>query len=216
MPIAKQDFDHLMNQARVKLVGASDAGIKGELFDVLLEFFNDSSCWLEGIQFNVLTDTNTYVLTPDEGQIIRLVGVFDSYSQPQPALMPNIGTVILGYMPNAQQAPLVFTAVVAKNIVLPTNKDMIPVGPDWFLPVWHVGVLDGLLGKMMTAPNKSYSNTERGEYHLKRFRGAIARARVSALRQNTFGSQAWRFPGTFRTNNQQSGVPGFGGNDRSF
>ena len=40
MAIQKRDFDRLMNQARTKLTGASEAGLKGELFDVITEFFH--------------------------------------------------------------------------------------------------------------------------------------------------------------------------------
>ena len=38
MAIAKDDFDAFMDQCRINLVGASDAGIKTELYDVLDEF----------------------------------------------------------------------------------------------------------------------------------------------------------------------------------
>lgn len=216
MPIAKQDYDQLLNQARARLLGASDAGLKGELYDVLSEFFNDSRCWLESIRFNVVTDTTTYDITPSEGQIVGLVGVLNSSNQSQAALMPNIGTVILSSAPNVAEAPLYYYALVAKTVKLPTGKDQMPIGPDWVLPRWHTGILDGLLGRMMSQPQKPYTSEKHAAYHLKRFRDAIAQARTAALRQHTLGAQAWRFPQTFSTRTQQYGVPGFSGSDRSF
>lgn len=216
MPIAQQDWDQLLNQAKIKLNGSSDAALKGELYDVLSEFFNDSRCWLEAIRFNVVTDTTAYPVTPDEGQIIGLVGVVDSQQTPQGALMPNVGTIILSAIPNIAQAPLYYYAIVSKTVKLPTGRDQMVIGPDWALPLWHVGILDGLLGKMHSQPLKPYTSKDLSAYHLKRFRVAISQARAAALRQHTMGAQAWRFPQTFATGSQQGGVPGFAGTDRSF
>lgn len=216
MPIAKQDADQLMNMARVRLPGSSDAGLKAELYDTMSEFFEDSRCWLESIQFNVVTDTTNYQVVPTEGQIIGLVGVRDSSNQAQGALMPDIGTIILSQIPNIAQAPLYYYAIVSKNVSLPTGASNLPVGPDWLLPRWHTGILDGLLGRMMSHKEKPYSDEKRSSYHLKKFRNAVAQARVAALRQHTLGAQAWRFPQGFATNSQKFGVPGFGGSDRSF
>jgi len=214
MAIEKRDWDQLITQATVKLVGVSDKGLKGELYDVLTEFFNDSSCWTQTVLVNAVTTSRVYPLQVNEGQIIRLVMVSDAAGYPVPAVMPNIGELLLGYAPNSDQT---YYAEVVTNCALPTQRDQMPVAPDWVLPIWHVGILDGLLGKMMSQPNKSYANERMASYHLKRFRDAIARARVSKLRANTNGTQAWRFPQSFRTDSQQSGVPATGGgSDRRF
>lgn len=231
MPIAKQDWDQLMTQATVKLVGASDGALRAEFYDVLTEFFNDSSCWTDRVTFQYQPNVTSYPVDVSEGQIIRLNGVRDwsTTSPPDPlavitpgtpapaflsAMMPDVGIVLLANIPStAGYAEAVFTL----NCSLPTSRDAVPIAPDWVLPIWHVGLLDGLLGKMMTSTNKSYSNQVQGAYHLKRFRDAIARARVSKLRANTLGSGAWRFPQSFRSLSQQSGVPAIGSaNERSF
>lgn len=204
MAIAKQDFDQLMNQARVKLVGASEGGLRGELYDVLSEFFNDSSTWTQDVLVNAIPGQHHYPLQVNEGQILRLVGVSASQNRFISALMPDIGTLILRHSPNIVET---YCATVVTNVSMPTDRNAIPLIPDWVLPVWHIGILDGLLGKMMTQTQKSYSNDKTGQYHLKRFRDAIARARVSKLRANTVGSQAWSFPQTFRSRSQQGGVP---------
>jgi len=89
---------------------------------------------------------------------------------------------------------------------MPTDKNDFPVIPDWILPLYGVGILDGLLGKMMSQIAKSYSNPKQGVYHLARFNGAMAQARASALRRYTFGTQAWSFPQGFRTTGQRGGM----------
>lgn len=214
MAIEKKDWDHLITEATVQLVGVSDKGLKGATYDVLTEFFNDSSCWTQTVTVNAVSTSRLYPLQVNEGQIIRLVGTFDENSFLVPSVMPNIGELILANAPNTAQT--LYSEVVT-NVALPTARDQMPIAPDWVLPIWHVGILDGLLGKMMAQPGKSYHNKEMAAYHLKRFRDAIARARVSKLRANTNGTQAWRFPQSFRTNSQQGGVPATGGGtDRRF
>ena len=225
MPIIQSDFDHLMTQAKVKLVGASEGGLKGEFYDVVSEFFNDSSIWTQGIQFTAIPNVLTYPLFVSEGQILRLNGVVNfgttlpvpgqplvAPPTPVPALMPEIGQLCLAHAPPAAN---IMVANVVTNVSAIDRKN-IPLMPDWVLPVWHVGLLDGLLGKMMAQPNKSYFNDKQSAYHLKRFRDAIARARVSKLRANTIGAQAWRFPQGFRANTQQGGVPATSGTERTF
>lgn len=215
--INKQDYDQLLTQAASKLTGASNGAIKNEFYDVLTEFLNDSSAWTEAVQFAVVGDNVTvaYPLQVTEGQIIRLVGIVDGNGTPQPALMFDVGTITLKFPANTNQT---FTATFVKNVYLPLTKEDIPIGPDWLLPIWHVGLLDGILGKMYATPGRAYSSDTKGVYHLKRFRDAIQRARVSKLRANTLGAQAWSFPQSFRTRTQQGGVPTVGnnGNERTF
>lgn len=225
MAINKTDLEQLLNQARVTLVGASEGGLKGAFYDVLSEFFNDSSSWSQNVQFSAIPTTVSYQLSVNEGRIIRLVGVSTPNNPQQvaaglpaglfvPALMQDVGTIILANAPNTATT---YIAEFVTNVAQPVDRNSLPQAPDWALPIWHVGLLDGLLGKMMIQPNKSYSNKETGQYHLKRFRDAIARARVSKLRANTNGSQAWRFPQQYRSTSQQGGVPAVGSaSERSF
>lgn len=225
--IAKHDLDQLLNQARVYCVGASDAGLKAELYDVLTEFCRDSGVWTQDIVVAYQPNVQTYPLFVPSGQIYDLVGVSDwgttvptpTTSTPAnasfvPALMPDFDTLVVK---NKPQLAGYFVVTVRTNVVLPTDRNMVTDAPDWMLPRYHLGILDGLIAKMMSQPSKSYSNTERGVYHLKRFRDAIAQARVQKLRANTLGGTAWRFPQSYRSVSQQSGVPAIGSaNERSF
>jgi hypothetical protein len=225
--IQQQDWDQLMNQARVKLTGASDKGLFAEFYDVLTEFLNDTSLWTEHITVPYVPGTLVYPLFIPEGQMIRLNGVVDwgtdvpnlTIKAPNgtsfvPALMPLPGTLAIKHPFNTAGYMLVTVTV---NTALPTDKKMMPDAPDWLLPMYHVDLLDGLLGKMMTQVNKSYSNAKQGEYHLRRFRVGIGKGRSAKLRANTIGASAWRFPQQFRSTSQQSGVPAIGSaNERSF
>lgn len=202
MTATAQDIRQLLDQATVKLTGASQSAIKAELYDTLREFFDVSSCWLEALTVGVVTTTTEYTLEPTGGQILRLIGVVDASGIAQPALMPTIGTLVLTYAPNKAQN---YTVYVAKTVALPTDKAQIPEFPDWVLPVWAGGILDGLLGRAMNAANKSWGNPTLARYHLARFRDAMGRARTAALHRNSYDKQVWRFPGAL-CGNQRGGT----------
>lgn len=203
MAAQKQDIDQLLNQLRVGLIGASDAGIKGTLYDVMKDFFNESSVWTENINFNIVADTLEYDITPTSGQIVRLVGVVDINGSPQPAIMPSIGRLLFK---NPYASAAVFTASVALTVALPTDKNQFPIIPDWVLPLYSVGLGDGVKGRMMAEANKSYTDKKMSVYHTKRFDRTIRDAVVASLRRNTFGTQAWAFPRGFGTRTQRGGI----------
>jgi hypothetical protein len=197
------DFEYIISQAQVQLPASTDAGIQHELYDTLREFFNDTSSWTEDIPVSVVPDVVTYQLVPVEGQIIRLLGACDQNGIRQAAIMPSLGVLLLRY-PLSQDTAI--TATVVKNVVQPTADDFYPVAPDWILPVWGIGILDGLLGRMMNQKSKPYADAELAKYHLSRFRDAIARARTAASRANTYGTQAWIYPQDWKTSSQRGGV----------
>jgi hypothetical protein len=215
--IATRDLEQFMNQARIKLPGASDMGLKAELYDVLDEFCDESGAWREALTVPILAKTSTnnnlnYQLVPqNDGIIIRLVGVWDPLNIPQPAFMPtnasDDGTEI-GQLQlvNPVNQPQNFTVAVIKTVVLPNGKGEVPVFDQVLFRRYHRYLLDGVLGKMMGQLNKSFSNPTLSMYHLRRFENGKAMARVQTERQNTQGAQAWSFPQTFRARGQRGGV----------
>lgn len=207
------DWDQLMNQARVKLLGASDAGIKGELFDVLHEFFEFTNWWTEALQFSiVLPDPSVYELAPTGGQIIRLIGVVDPNNVGQAAILgDDLTSIQFAHQFNTAQ---VMTAVVAKSVVTPPDRSGFPIVPAGFLQRWHTVVLSGLLGAMMGTIAKSYSNETGSTYHLRRFQNGKSQAKVEKLHRSTVGVQSWTFPGAFSSGTQRGGTSL--GNDLSF
>lgn len=215
MAMRKVDFEALMNQLRIELTGASDSGIKFALYHTFHEFFNDSSAWQETIVLPMQQSIVDYDIAPaEDGQIIRLVGVVDQNNVPQPALLTQVGLangaghIVFEWapnlLPNGQTQS--FLVTVAKNVVRPNSRDNIPIAPEWVLPIYERTILDGVQGKMMNQPGTSYSNDAKAKYHLARFRDGIAMARTAVLRRNTFGSQAWSFPQTFKVGTQRGGV----------
>ena len=216
MAIQKQDVDRFMGQITTKLAGASNAGIKAELFEVLDEFCDDTTAWQEQIALNVIAGTsqnpnNVYDLVPQQGgTILRLLAVFDPNQIPQPAFMPTgaqnnleVGQLTLVNPVNTSQT---MTVIVAKTVLLPTQKDEIPDFDQTLFRRYMRVIIDGTLGRMMGHANKSYSNAGGSTYHLTKFNAGKSMAKIQVQRQNTFGAQAWSYPQTFRSHGQRGGV----------
>ena len=236
MALNKKDLDFLLTQASVKLVGSTAAATKAELYAVLDEFFDVTSAWQEWQPLDAQAYQHTYQIAPAEGgKIIRLGGVLASlnYStnalleaaealhtdaqpgwQPIAASMSEFGELRIPLPPSNPQAMKV---ILIKNVdTAETNEKMIPNAPDWVLTYYGRHILDGILGKMMGSPNKSYTSDTLSVYHLKRFQEGMSRARVAALKRNTYGAQAWAYPRQFLTRNQRGYMSVGTGNDRSF
>lgn len=206
MTIARDEADVLFANALIKLPGASHSGIKTELFPVLKEFFSTTNAWTEDIEFQAVAGTQTYLLSPKyDGQIIRLIGLWDDKGIPVAAFMHDFARLRLVYTPTSTP-PAKWFARVVKTVVLPTTKDDIPVAPDWTLRVYGEHILDGLLGRMMAQMQKSYSNQTMATYHLKRFLAGQNDARMAAKAQNQVGAQAWAYPQGFARGSQRGGV----------
>lgn len=207
------DINTVMNQCRVELTGVSDALLKSQFYEVLDEFFRDTSSWRTQVTFTVIPDVTSYNITVDEGQIIRLDKVVDGSGSFVPALMADIPTVVLQHAPNQQQE---YNATVIESVSLPLDSKGFPVAPEWVLQKWHLAIKHGILGGLKNQGNKSFSDAPRAEYHLRKFRQMIGNVRSAVLRANTAGAQAWRFPQSFRASTQQGAVPPMSGSERTF
>lgn len=228
------DVNTVFNQCRVELTGVSEALLKSALFETLDEFFRDTSCWKEELTINVTPPASqpttpqgweqalSYPIAATEGQIIALDGVCNANGSPVRALLPMSGTaptqmgtsdavVLLQDTPNQAQQ---YTVYVTKTVSLPLTRDNLPIAPAWVLQKWHLAIKAGILGMLQNQKNKSFSDLVGAKYNLAKFRQFVANARSAALRANTRGASAWRFPQSFRSVSQKGGVPTYGnGND---
>lgn len=200
----QDDINTVMNQCRVELTGVSDAQLLSTMYEVLDEFFRDTSSWREPIYYTALPTGTSYTLVPSGGQIIRLENNVDANGVYVPALMTDIPTVVLQNAPNQQTA---LTATVTKTVSLPLTAQGVPVAPDWVLQKWHLAIKHGMLGYLKNQTNKSYSDPANAMFNMSKFRQLVQNVRTAVLRANTAGAQAWRFPQSFRTISQKGGVP---------
>lgn len=215
MPFNQQDLDYVLNECRIKLIGAADSGIKQELWGVIKEFLQDSNTWIEHQKLLVTAGVQHYDVSPrDGGQIIRLFSVVDGNRLPVNATMSHLGRLdvhtritisSIDTPPNTQSTNSTnpWHLCFSKNITFPATRDNIPVAPSFIMSVYSGTIVDGVLGKMMLQAGKSYSNQQLGTYHLRRFRDGIGIAKNDVWNENVFGGQRWRFPSTFSTHSQR-------------
>jgi hypothetical protein len=201
----------LLNQAEVRLLGISQAALRAEFYDVMRTWFDETNCWQESIKFAIVPHVIDYPIVPSSGRILRFVGVVDGNNISLPGLMPQLGTVSFRNDFIMMQSAIsgnsaIVTARVVLTVDAPFQNHGIPIFPSWVLPAWGTYILDGLVGRCMLHPDKSWSNVALGANHLGRFRDGYDRCRADTAKQNTIGAQAWAFPQTFRTRNQRGGV----------
>lgn len=200
---ADAEVTRLINNAMLRLPGATLSIIQQELFVVMDEFFKGSNVWQEDIDVAIAGNApagTVYLLAATQPAVIdKLMWVFEKSTQPQiirgtqiGAAMSVPGELTLTLQPSSDT---VYTATVALTVEDPVNRDGYVVFPVWVLQKYTGIILDGLLAKMMTQPSKPWSNTQLSVYHHRKFTGGIAQARVEATRNNTYRQQAWRFPG---------------------
>jgi hypothetical protein len=186
-------MDRIIRGATLRLPGAIENVIKDELFLVLDEFLQKTSMWQEEITFGVTSDATEYELVPTGGTIVQLIHLANSDEIPVKASMATPSTLVLQNTPNTDT----FTATVALTVVDPTTRDHEPEVPEWILTKYHLVVLDGVLGRMMSQPMKSYTSDKHSIYHMRRFRNGMAGAAAQTKRSNRYGGQSWSFPQSF-------------------
>lgn len=192
--------DRLIKNARTSLPGALDNVILLELFNVLDDFFRNSRIWAEDIPFSVTASDpvgTVYYIEPESvSSIVALMHVRDENNFYTKALMEIPGEVTFVLPPGNS---VTYTANVALSILDPVQRDGYPEFPAWVLEKYGVGILDGLLGRMMAQPAKPYTNAKLADVRLKLFRQTTSIASTESLHRNVQGGQSWTYPQQFAT-----------------
>lgn len=202
-----QYIRQFMINARIEVVGASDAGIRIALYDLLQHFFEFTGIWQEQIKFTTAPNVQEYTFKPAEdppGQIIRFQWVVDVNNILQPASMPIMDppTVRLRDTPNTAYDA---TACFAKSVMLEPDGD-VPEIPAWIWQRWMPTIMHGVMAKMMLTPSKSYTDDKLGTYHQRFYERDCSLIRGMVLRQNTYGTNSWMYPQGWRVRGQRGGV----------
>ena len=187
--------------------GASRVVVGREFINMAREFYEQSLSWRVTLTaVDLVADTAEYTLTPPsaESVICGVLGVQvdnrdipPSYRKPtredQGSNRPSTwyitapATVRLFPTPSAALTGGLVPYVALMPAVAATTL------PEISLVHHYEALLDGAFGRLYAHPAKPYSNVAGAEYHLRRFRNAIALHRGEAKLGN-IGAAAWRFP----------------------
>lgn len=185
--------------------GIVRAVAKRELLNTAREFYRESTAWREIVESVYFSDGNySYMAVPQDGnsEILQILSVevnglpIDPKSErplgerPQgsPTAWYPTGTDRFEVWPTPDQYD---DEVIVRAILVP--KLAATALPDFAALRHYDSLLDGALGRIFAHPSKPYSDPARAEYHLRRFRAAIAKAKGETL-QGGFAGQNWRYP----------------------
>lgn len=211
MPNLTQEYARFINQLRVELPGATDAGIYQAMYSVFHEFFENTNAWQEDINVSVVTDETVYQLTVAEGgEFKRVLAIVNEDGSPVGTFKCNLTGLVT--FKNAPSAAAVWVATVSKTIGIPVDRDGKPQVPDFAFAQFYVCLVAGVLGRMMLQPRKPYHNPRLAQMHWGRFRNLMGDVKTAVAKGNLFDAQSWRFPTSFSTRSQR----GSHGTDQSF
>mgnify|MGYP000317075415 FL=1 len=212
MSVDLVDANRLMNNARVQLAGALDGAIWQEIFNVFSDFCNRTDLWYEDLALVLAAPPyargDTFALPAvTSARPNRLLYVLNPDNIARSMSMPTPGT--LEFIDSADMAQT-WTARVAfcPDDPVPTSGTLtgIPQLPAWMLEKYHLGLLAGVVGTMMTHVGKPYTNPNMAKYHLTKYMNTVSEGKNDARRQNIYGVQRWNFPQDFATVSGRRGI----------
>lgn len=178
---------------------------KRELQNVAREFYRESTAWREIVESAYLAD-GVYQLTAvpqdSNSEVLQILSVEVNGLPIRPKVERPVGDRPDGTPTNwYPTGPATFDVwptpdqyddeIRVRVILIPTATAT--ALPDVAQTLHYDALLDGLLGRLYAHPAKPYSNPTLGQYHLTRFRAAIAKAKGETL-QGGFAGQNWTYP----------------------
>lgn len=186
--------------------GVVRAVAKREFVLAAREFYRQSASWRETLAaVDVTAGDPTYTATPTDAtsEVLQIVAVEYDGLPLDPKVDRPLGDVPTGtptmWYPTGRSTfvlwPTPETTKLATLIVrvLLQPKDDTTTLPDMAYQLHYDALLDGVLGRLYAHPAKPYSNLTGAQYHLGRFRNAIAAA-AGAAKQGNINGQNWTFP----------------------
>tara|TARA_R110000851_G_scaffold265570_7_gene418093 strand:- start:3949 stop:4575 length:627 start_codon:yes stop_codon:yes gene_type:complete len=205
----------------VRLPGAGVPILQQETIAMLREFFVQSGAWLvEAAPVSIKALQDTYYLDPQpDGDVLYIHRIafptgdrfkFLTVSQQQsfrgkvnaPSAIPisyhgyiNAPGKFTLTPPVTTDMPKALIPYVVMTIKERCGEGQTTSVPSWMLRYWKDHWIDGLLGRLMSIPDKPYSNLMQAQYHMRRYRNGISQARDMGRRQFNNSETDFKFPG---------------------
>lgn len=211
-------FQRIIDSVRANAPGALDGMILMEFFGVAKDFFQRTDSWRVELSIYVQPDITDYTLvTGDPGFINRLMGLGrvgpdnsdttfrNGWSSPREGFLirPGIDGEAVIRIPHPPGVNETWLAEFALTVSDPTDEDAIPQMPQWIVEKYQEAFKCGILSKLMSTPNKPYTNVQMASVNGHKYLMGISQARQDIRHGNNYSSQRWIFPQTFRTRSQR-------------
>jgi len=172
-----------------RVAGASNVVLRQELAGAMREFFVSSGSWLaDTVAQDIVAQQDVYtLLQPVEGTILYTYGVQIDNESVRFNGTDASGVIKLRQAPSVAKVGALFATVATR----PTAYDVVPINTETYD---FDTILDGAMGRLFNMPDKPWSNSVNAQYHLKRFRIGVGRARVRTRGLFTNQDEGFRFP----------------------
>jgi hypothetical protein len=200
-------ISRIMAGARIRLTGAVDDAIKLALFETVDEFLRETNVWKEAIPFITVAHAPdlVYDLVPTKGTILRLVGLNVTGQVRQISGVMQVPGELFLVTPFDSGVDITATVSLAPLDPVAVGSEWPDIDP-WIYQRYYTALIDGLIMKMASQPDKPYTSDNLVVYHGKRFRNAIGVTRADIEKGNVGDGQAWRFPSFAVQRNSSSQV----------
>lgn len=200
------EFEGIKQAAMVRLPGADMALLDMEAKWVLHEFTRDSRVWRRVFPIVLLPDLIDYPLSLEVGEsaVVLLAAHINGtpvrhglplpgtgHGYPMCVGMPNDRMVRVFPIPSPEQTGVIMQVSVALTLI-PTVPGPVTM-PDELRP-YHSYLVDGMLARMFSMPDKAWSNRTAAEPHMRRFMAGINMVRREMDAGRTYGSITMRGP----------------------
>jgi len=211
-----------LSELTVAAPGGTQEGYLQALRQTLREFTVDSGAWLRELgPITMAPGKGKYTITPQHDADVLYIhsvayvhggndgdGTYTRNLRPQQVPAYRLRSTAassspMGFYGDPEESGVFYITPppnedVAGELVpyvslglLSDNCDQVPAQ---FKRVWFDIILDGTLGRLTSQQDKPYTNTMAAQYHIRRFRNGIAKARDVAHRQFTSAESAFLFP----------------------
>ena len=201
-----QAFNKWLKPALPHLPGAIRSVVRGELAAAVREFYEQSAALRETVDRDVVGAVSSYAVIPDttNATTVRLLSVAfngtplgilprrpDRVRDPtnHPLGWYRSGVNVVNLWPTPVDA-LEDGLAVYLTYRPDTSSDTLP---DISFEEHFDALFDGMIGRMYRHPTKPYTNLQLADFHLKRFRKAIAEAKGQANKGGVPGGVGWTF-----------------------
>jgi hypothetical protein len=181
----------------VHVPGALDSVIKLEMFNTITEFLERSHAWNTSFSMPVSAGVSEYDVSdevPSGARIAHLLVVLYPTGGTVPAKLTLPATIGIATAPSFAETYTVHVSFTATD---PVDAEGVPVVPSAIIERYLAGIVDGTLSRLFMQPAKPYTSETLGIFHGRKFSSAVAQAHTEAQRRWTYGTQAWRFPGSY-------------------
>jgi hypothetical protein len=201
-----QPWTKIFQRVKTQIPSASDAVIRQEVFNTMIDFTQDTNMWLETVEVDVQPNLVTYPLTITVGQPFRLMVVYKDGDPQQNWADSNITMRIPGILQLARAQPeaVKWWATIAKTVSTPlldTDGDDTgyPAIDDWIVDTNNDVIFYGVMWFLQRQPAKPYRDPNGAKENGAIYQSQKSQARINALRSNVYNGQAWRYPQSFAT-----------------